>query len=36
LTQYTADRIATTPLAMLAQEIATVGGAELKAPDDVA
>ena len=36
LTQYTPDRLATTPLATVAQEIATVGGAALKAPDDIA
>lgn len=36
LTQYTPDRLATTPLATVAQEIAAVGGAALKAPDDIA
>lgn len=36
LTQYTPDRVATTPLATLAQEIAKVGGAALHAPDDIA
>ncbi len=35
-TQYTPDRLATTPLATVAQDIATVGGAALKAPDDIA
>ena len=36
LTQYTPDRLATTPLATLAQEIVSVGGTALKAPDDIA
>ncbi len=36
LTQYTPDRLATTSLATLAQDIAAVGGAALKAPDDIA
>lgn len=36
LTQYTPDRVATTPVATLAQEMAAVGGAALKAPDDIA
>ena len=36
LTQYTPDRLAQTPLATVAQEIADIGGAMLKAPDDIA
>ena len=36
LTTYTPDRLATTSLATLAQEIATIGGPALKAPDDIA
>jgi transposase len=36
LTQYTPDRLATTPLATIAEEIAKIGGAALKAPDDIA
>ena len=36
LTQYTPDRLASTPLATVAQDIAEIGGAALKAPDDIA
>ena len=35
LTQYTPDRIATTPLAQIAEEIAQIGGPTLKAPDNI-